>query len=1573
MSNNQVEKDQEKAPVAKASIFRHGLRRTLFLWFLALSLIPLTGVSIFSYRSAHESLKKEAFSSLESVARLKSKHFADHFQRMLGDLEHEAMEEENSELLRDLGSAFKESGKPLGDFVKSFKWRIIVDEEANDLKNFCKMYGYHDLFLIDERGNILFTVAEEDDLATNLFNGKYSDTLFARVFKKILETGRATFSDFERYAPSNNDVAGFLVSVIVDEDGDKVGVMAAQIREDQYTPVMQDTTGFKKTQETYMVGTDLKMRSSFLIHAGEGDILGEPIATEQTRFWLEEHLKGEDVSHAHEEAAMVYDGPHGKQVLGVHKAIEIGGVPFAIIAEVEADEAFSAANRLRIIVVGVLGATGVLAVLIAFAVSRRIVVPVEGLSGWAKRVATGDLTYEEIATPDNEIGVMNESFRDVVKSFEEVTLVCGAVAAGDLTKSVEVRSEKDWLGKAVNKMIENLKEAKRDNERKISYLNNIPTPVFVIDEDFNIRFMNKVGASLVNRTVDEFIGKKCYELFNTRHCQTEKCRGAVAMKTHQVLTADTIADLPDGELPIRYSCAALKDDSGNTIGAIEYLVDITDEMKVIDLAEMISQGDYSVEIEKRSEEDRLGPALNRMTKTLREVTEENEKQDWLKTGRTELSDRTRGEQNLATLGRNIVTFLAEYLNAQIGAMYLTGDNNHLKLVGSYAFKKRKNLSNEFEIGEGLVGQAALEKESVILTNVPEDYIAVSSGLGEAVPRNIMVMPFLREGEVKGVLELGTFEEFSPMSLDFLNQVSENIAVTVHSAQGRQKVQQLLEKTQAQAEELESQQEELRQSNEELEGQTKSLKKSEARLQEQQEELRQTNEELEEQTQVLEEQKKDTQKKNVELEKAQRLVEEKAKDLEIASKYKSEFLANMSHELRTPLNSVLLLSKLLSGNKDKNLTPKQQDFAETIHSSGADLLNLINEVLDLSKVESGKMEIIVDKVALHSITASMERNFRPVAKEKGLNLNADVSVDLPPHVSTDRQRLEQILKNLFSNAFKFTEQGSVTLKISRPDDRIDLSKSGLDPAKVIAFSVSDTGQGIPKDKQRMIFEAFQQADGTTSRKFGGTGLGLSISRELAKLLGGELQLESEEGKGSTFTLYLPEELETRREQRAESKEQRTTAGAPDAMPHAPCPTRSEATDAQRATHKAGPDTGFIPDDRKEMQPEDKSILIIEDDPKFAKVVRDLSREKGFKVLVAEDGETGLHFADYYKPSAIILDIGLPQMDGWAVMSRLKESSETRHIPVHFISATDKSIEAMKMGAIGFLTKPVSMEGLNDVYAAIEEVVSKPVKDLLVVEDDEAQQKAIVELIANGDVKVTAVATGQEAYEQLASGHFDCVILDLGLPDMSGEDLLTKLRSNDDIPYVPIIIYTGRELSAEEKTVLDEYSKKILVKGVQSPETLLDETNLFLHRVQANLPEKQRRMLEMIHDKESIMRDKKILLADDDMRNVFALTSVLEEKGVVVLVAKNGNEALECLDKNPDIALVLMDIMMPEMDGYETTRKIRKKKKFKNLPVIALTAKAMKGDRAKCVEAGANDYLAKPVDTDKLLSMLRVWLY
>jgi len=977
-------------------------------------------------------------------------------------------------------------------------------------------------------------------------------------------------------------------------------------------------------------------------------------------------------------------------------------------------------------------------------------------------------------------------------------------------------------------------------------------------------------------------------------------------------------------------------------------------------ATAIGNGDYSIPVATRSKYDVLGNALSLMKANLVAKVAEIERQNWLKTGLAELNERLRGEKTVAELAREVVTYLAKYLDAQIGAICAFDQaSDTFKLVGSYAYAERKGVRNAFRFGEGLIGQAALEKQPIQFHHVPDDYIKISSELGERSPNYILVYPFLYEHVVKGVIEFGAIQKFSEQHLDLLKQASESIAIAFHSAEARITMRALLEETQQQSEALRQQQEELKYANEELEEQARTLKLSEEKLQNQQEELRQTNEELAEQTQILERQQRELREKNIDLEHASQIIEQKAKDLELSSKYKSEFLSNMSHELRTPLNSLLILSRLLYENKDQNLTEKQIEYARTINASGEELLSLINEILDLSKIEAGKMTLNIEEMHLAGLRGYIEQHFAHMAEERSLYLKVIVDDETPAVIYTDRQRVEQILKNLLSNAMKFTHQGGITVRIGRPAPTMSL-RNGLHPTSVVAIAVEDTGIGIPAEKQRLIFEAFQQADGTTSRKYGGTGLGLSITRELAKLLGGDIHLQSTQGTGSTFTLYLPE------------RETSASQASPPVPPQTAQPT------TQTTAGIAAPSAQKIPnelrDDRHHLTPyEHRLILIIEDDPKFAKILFDMARELGFKGLIAGDGSAGLQLADQYHPNAIILDIGLPDMDGWAVMEKLKTNPNTRHIPVHFISGQNASLQAMKMGAIGYVTKPVNIQNLHDVFQKIEEILTHTEKSLLIIEDNEAMRASLCELLSGNDIRITAAASGEEALHLFQQGSFDCVVLDLGLADVSGFDLLEKIKRDVNLMALPIIVYTGKELTKDEELRLQKHAESIIIKGVKSPERLLDEVTLFLHRLEADLPEHLQRKVRMLHDKEEVFKKKIILIVDDDMRNVFALSSVLEGKGMEVLVAENGKEALVLLNTHGGIDLVLMDIMMPEMNGYETMQQIRSQARFEKLPIIALTAKAMKGDRQKAIDAGANDYLSKPIDIDKLLSLLRVWLY
>jgi len=1013
---------------------------------------------------------------------------------------------------------------------------------------------------------------------------------------------------------------------------------------------------------------------------------------------------------------------------------------------------------------------------------------------------------------------------------------------------------------------------------------------------------------------------------------------------------------------------------------------LTTQLRAIsEVSQAVTQGDLtrSVAVEAQGEVAELKDTINQMIANLAETTRTNQEQDWLNSNMARFTGMLQGERDLETVSRLIMSELTPLVGAQHGAFFMMespdgeGDDFELRLLSSYGYKQRKNVPTRFKIGEGLVGQSALELKPILITQAPDDYVRITSGLGEAAPVNVIVLPVLFEEQVLAVVELGSFQRFSHIQQTFLEQLAESIGVVLNTIQANMRTEELLEQSQqlamelqSQSEELQAQQEELQQTNKELEEQAASLKASEELLQTQQEELQQTNEELEEKAQLLEEQNRRIEIKNREIELARAALEEKAEQLALSSRYKSEFLANMSHELRTPLNSLLILAKLLAENPDENLSPKQIEFADTIYSAGFDLLGLINDILDLSKVEAGRMDVNVGDVTLSDIRDFVERSFRPVSEDKSLDFQIEVhGANVPPTIETDEQRLQQVLKNLLSNAFKFTDQGSVRLRVGVAEGKQFASESLSRAETVLEFAVTDTGVGIAHDKLRLIFEAFQQADGTTSRRYGGTGLGLSISREIARLLGGEIHVESQPGEGSTFTLFLPasyQSVEVKPHDDLEADEiVFTTEG--NGGPPAGAVEDPELDPALLLPSE-------VRDDRDSLQQGDRVVLIVEDDAEMARTELEVARERGFKGIVALRGDSGLALAHEFKPDAIILDMKLPVLDGWSLLERLKQHPDTRHIPVHIVSAGEGRQNALRAGAVAFVEKPVSKEGLEETFGAIRTFIDREVKRLLVVEDDEDQRRALVELIGGDeDVEVTAVGTGEDALEALQLQHYDCMVVDLKLPERSGFDLLDQIKQDERLATVPVIVYTGKELTQGETTRLRKLADTIVVKDASSPERLLDETALFLHRVERKLPQEKRRLLEQLHSAEEVFKGKKILIVDDDVRNVFALTSVLEAHGMEVLYAENGKDGIELLRRRSDVDLVLMDIMMPELDGYETTQQIREDDTFKQLPIISLTAKAMKGDREKAIAAGASDYITKPVDTDQLLSLMRVWLY
>jgi CheY-like chemotaxis protein/CHASE3 domain sensor protein len=928
-----------------------------------------------------------------------------------------------------------------------------------------------------------------------------------------------------------------------------------------------------------------------------------------------------------------------------------------------------------------------------------------------------------------------------------------------------------------------------------------------------------------------------------------------------------------------------------------------------------------------------------------------ENQAWLRTGQAELALRMAGHHAMGQLAQATLDHIARYLDGDVAALYVREDGGSMRRVASYGFAASWSGQEQvFGPGESLIGQAVREDRMLALDQLPPDYIKVSSGLGRAAPRQLLIAPFRNEGEINGVIEIGFLHATSARELEFLQLTGEGVGAAVAAARYRQRLQESLAETQQLNEELQVQQEELRTANEELEEQSRVLEESQSNLENQQAELEQTNDQLAEQALSL-----DT--KNVALNEAQDQLRQRARDLERASRYKSEFLANMSHELRTPLNSSLILAKLLSDNTNGNLSAEQVRFAQTIYSAGNDLLRLINDILDISKVEAGKLELVLEPLPVRRVVESLSMTFEPLARQKQLSFRVLVEPSVPVTIWSDRQRLEQILKNLLSNAVKFTDNGAVSLTVSL----VDNTAGGP-----LQFAVEDSGIGILPEQQQKIFDAFHQADGTTSRRFGGTGLGLSISRDLTALLGGELNVTSSPGTGSRFTLVLPRTCPAA-EEAGEAPPALPITAPPPALAQHPAPPPAQPAAPATA------DTVPFDDDRDTLAgAAGRTVLVIEDDASFAAILYALAHEMGYRCLVGLTGADGLQLASRNLPDAILLDMRLPDRSGLSVLQLLKDNPQTRHIPVHVVSSTDNGGEALNLGAIGYAMKPTSREELAQVFHKLEEKFTQKIKRILLVEDDERQRGSVVALIADSDVEIAAVGSGEEALALLRTSVFDCMIIDLKLPDMQGDELLAKMSAEDLCSFPPVIVYTGRNLTRAEENDLLKYSRSIIIKGARSPERLLDEVTLFLHKVESTLSTERQSMLKTVRGRDRVFEGRTILLVDDDVRNVFALTSALEGRGAKVEIGRNGFEAIAKLDEVAGIDLVLMDIMMPGMDGMEAMRRIRADGRYARLPIIAITAKAMKDDQEQCLAAGANDYLAKPIDLNRLYSLLRVWM-
>jgi CheY-like chemotaxis protein/HAMP domain-containing protein/GAF domain-containing protein len=1176
----------------------------------------------------------------------------------------------------------------------------------------------------------------------------------------------------------------------------------------------------------------------------------------------------------------------------------------------------------------------------------------EGKLGGQAEVPGVAGTWKDLT--DN-VNLLAANLTTQVRNIAEVTT---AVARGDLSRkiTVDVKGEILELKNTINTMVDQLNafaaevtrvarevgtEGKLGGQAQVSGVagtwKDLTDSVNAMAGNLTVqlRDVSKVATSIAKGDLSQKItvdvrGEilQIKDTINTMVDQLNAFAGEVTRVAREVGSEGRLG----GQANVLGVAGTWKDLTGN----VNLLAaNLTTQVRAIaEVATAVTKGDLtrSIQVDARGEVAELKDNINTMIDNLRLTTDRNNEQDWLKTNLARFTGMLQGQRNLTAVGQLLLGELVPLINAHQGVIYqMDPEHPGLTMLASYADGHEHAYPPALRIGEGFIGQCARDKRRLLISDVPKDVVPVGSVFMRALPRNIVVLPVVFEGQIKAVLGLASLNDFSPTHLTFLEQLTLSIGIVLNSIEATMQTEGLLKQSQQLAGELQAQQKE----------------------------LQQTNEQLAQKAQQLAEQNVEVERKNQEIEQARRALEDKAAELALTSKYKSEFLANMSHELRTPLNSILILGQQLSDNPDGNLTGKQVEFARTIHSAGSDLLNLITDILDLSKIESGTVTVDAEEVVFTNLVDMVARTFRHEAESRNLGFDVLVDVRLGRSIVTDAKRLQQVLKNLLSNAFKFTSQGGVRLDVSAATGGWTAAHPVLGQAgAVVAFEVSDTGIGIPPEKQRIVFEAFQQADASTSRKYGGTGLGLAISRELASLLGGEIHLRSTPGVGSTFTLYLP------------MRYVGPTVGAPALeAEHAP------GTRAARFTVVRAPDAPVevVLDDRDEIQPGDPTLLVVEDDPHYARILIDLARGKGLKTLAAARGADALRLARQFRPTAVSLDLFLPDMLGWTVLSQLKQDPETRHIPVQIVSLDEDRQHGLARGAFAFLTKPTTTEGLQAALARLKAYAAPRRKRLLVVEDNPAEQVSIKELLGHDDLDIVVADSGAAALAVLAEQPCDCVVLDLRLPDMSGFEVLNRISQDTQLSDLPVVVFTGRELSLEEDARLRTLARSVVVKGVESPERLLDETALFLHRVFSDLPVEKQKMLERLHRSDDDLVGKSVLVVDDDVRNIFALSSVLERRGMRVLTASTGSEATSLLEGTPGVSIVLMDIMMPEMDGYQTMHKIRENPRLRRLPIVALTAKAMKGDREKCFEAGASDYLAKPVNTEQLLAALRMWLH
>lgn len=1352
------------------SFKRRGLKQRLMVLSLGLALVPLIIVSTSIFITARNNQIQTANRTLQSASQSSLSFIENWFDHLFIDLKNQSTNQDNARFLTQLTKEFRASKLGLSEYVKSPQWDDTTASNGNNLRNFMRNYGYYDVFLIDKNGDILFTAAQENDLGTNIFSGENAHSLFAGSCRQTIATGLPSFSDLDRYAPSQNRVCGFLTSVILDENEDLVGLFCIQLSVEKIVTALHNPAHSAASGNIYLVGPskagngtslrtpfDKKSTKASTGSTPESSYFRSPIDTRQTQLWEQAGLNGRlSEKTPGQGTILVYPGPDGQEVIGIHSNVSIGNIHWGLIVEIPTEQAFAQTIQMQRWVPWLVIFFALLVSLIASFLTRKLVLPIAQLSKAAKLVSQGDLDQKVVNKDTTEVGELALSF---------------------------------------NSMVESLRKNQKSQDQ----------------------------------------------------------------------------------------------------------------------------------------------------------------QRWLETTQSELLLKIRGENDISTLGSLVTAFLAQSFGAQIGAFYTADEYENLELTGSYGLKNNKKSPLFWESGEGLVGQAAQNKEPITLSQIPADYLEICSSLGNSSPRHIMIWPIVYENQTRGVIELGSFEPFAESSQKLLASVSEGIAVALISVRTRLHLQTLLENSQAQAEELHAQTEmltereaELQKTNLSLSQKTERLQTSEELLQQQSEELQVINEQLMENSTSLE-------KEKMKLHSSKLAVEKTAKKLASANQYKSEFLANMSHELRTPLNSLLILSKSLAENGTGNLTEDQVKAAEIIHGGGEDLLSLINNILDLSKIEAGKQELSLAPMKFDDLTSKLDTTFNNLAKENSLELIFENAAGLPEGMVTDSQKLEQILRNLISNAFKFTHQGFVKVHMDLSDKETEISGNILAPGQVVIISVIDSGVGIAQDKQKAIFESFQQADGSTSRIYGGTGLGLTISRQFSQLLGGQIVVESTLGEGSKFILLLPlhhGDSVTKHDQSVISeKDNDLPVAIPVSNPEPPT---------------------FLVDDRHNLKANGRTILIAEDDKNFAQILVNLCHQKGFQCLVTPKGSEALHLLGKYHPDAVFLDIALSDLNGLSILDEIKNNLAQRHIPVHIISGLDKKSTAMKMGAIGFLMKPTTSNEVLEALATVEDELNATMHHLLGIENDHATAELIADAIQFDNVKITETNNSTEGMRIMSDDNICCLILGEDKNGRKGKDLLHLFE--DQLPAIPPCIVLGdEEISQQDRREIESHGALSLSLDTPSLNIFVDKASLFLHSVEASLPEERKNDLHSLHNNDGKLNGKKVLVVDDEVRNTFAMTSLLEDAGMNVCFAENGQLCLDVLEEDQDFDIILMDIMMPVMDGYETCRRIRSTPLISQIPIIALTAKAMPEDREKCIAAGASDYLDKPVRPEQLLSLIRVWTF